>query len=296
MKIELLADIFNANWETWQDYVFIILVSLAAVFLFFGLTFILVSNARSEADGKRMAKRVAWYEKQLKVKRRALEMEKEKGEQKLEESRRELEERRKEANDAETKANSTRQQIRQKRQELSELLGNLETTQKELAEYQKRDGTVVPVDVAVNCLTDSLLQKSELPMDSSYSDCRIPKGETFAYALSELTEYLHKKPSISYTAGTGKRPASFKYESKNAKTGKTFALVSDLGSDKFRMTLKCGPDYGSKLCKHLKNNVQVSAYPSGLLWFTVSNEKNPCSLELAKLLIDISYRIARLGF
>lgn len=296
MRVNLLADIFNANWEAWQDIAFILLIVLAVGLLFFGIAFLLISNSRMEADGRRMAKRKAWYEKQLETKRRALELEKEQGEQELDESRKELEEKRKAAAEAEAKAKETREQLIRKKQELSELLNNLETTQEELAEYLKRDGTIVPTDVVVNISTEKVLSVSGLPMNPAYTDCKIPTGTTFDFTVKDITDYIHKKPNISFTAAVGKRPASFKFEDKANKTSKSFALVSDMGGGIFRITFKCGPDYGMKLCKHLMGSVNVSKYPSGLVWFTVNNEKSPCSLEFIKLLIDISYRIAKIGY
>lgn len=296
MRVNLLADIFGANWESWQDILIIAFIILAVGLLFYGIAFLLVNNGRMEDDGKRMAKRVAWYEKQLEIKRKALELEKDKGEQELEQSRKELKEKQDAANEAETKAILTRQQVFMKKKELQELLGNLETTQKELSEYQKRDGTVVPVDVAVNCVTESTLDKSELPMDTAFADCKIPKGETLTFTAADITNYIHKKANITFTEAVGKRAASFKFEDKGNKTSKAFVLISDLSGGKIRLTFKCGPDYAAKLCKHLKNNISVSSYPSGLIWFTLNNEKAPCSLELIKLLIDISYRIAKIGY
>lgn len=79
MKVNLLADLFYANWELWQDILIILFIVIAIGLLFYGIAFLFIYNARTEGSGKRMAKRAAWYERQLDIKRRALDPDNDKG-------------------------------------------------------------------------------------------------------------------------------------------------------------------------------------------------------------------------
>jgi len=166
---------------------------------------------------------------------------------------------------------------------------NVEMTKKQLAEYQKREGTQVSEDIAINALTDKTLAESKRVMEA-YIDCKIPKGSKLSFTVADVKSYISKKQGITFAEGKGQAPTNYKVEKK------TLALVYALPNGKVRVTFKCGPAYGAKLCKYLKQNVSNAKFPYGLTWFTVSNETAACSLELVEQLIDISYKIAKLGY
>jgi hypothetical protein len=282
-------DIFNANWELWQDILFIVLVALVTIGVIYIVVLLLLSNSRMEADGRRMAKRMAWYERQIEMRRKTLEVEKAHSKAELDESRKELAEKEAAAAEAETKAAKARAELLEQERKIRILLETAEMSKKELSEYQKREGTNVSEDIAVNALTDKAIAESGLETDSRYTDVKLPLGRTFAFTAQDVAVYISKKPNIAFTEGTGLKPANFKVGDK------TLALVYALPGGKVRVTFKCGPAYGAKLSSTLKN-VSTAKFPYGLLWFTVSNETAPCSLELIQQVIDISYKIARLGY
>lgn len=290
MKVNLHADIFNANWANWQDIAFIAIIILIAAFLLFIIIFAILRNSRAETDGRRMAKRILWYEQQIEAKRQTLEYEKAKSQAELEESRKELAEKETAAAAAESRTAVAREQLYIREQEIRRLLETVEMTKIELAEYQKREGTNVPEDIAINALTEKTLAESELAMIPGLYDCKIPSGINFNFTLKDITDYIAMKPKITVNEGVGQKPSNYKVEDK------TFAFVTALSNGKMRMTFKCGPSYGAKLIKHLNQNVSAAKFPYGLIWFTVTNETGVCSLELVKQLLDISYKIARLGY
>lgn len=287
MKINLFTDLFGAGWEQWQDILFIALIAFIAACLIFIIILLILKKSQ---DGGHIAQRVERYEKRIEAKREKLESKNAVSQAELERNRKELAEKEREAAEAEAKAAKARQEYLAKEEELKKLIENVEMSKKELAEYQKREGTHVPEDVAVNVLTDKTLAKSALQPDPQFHDCKIPLGKSLNFTGKDVADYISGKHKITYTDAMGHKPANYKIEDK------TFAFVYALENDKVRVTFKCGPAYGAKLCKYLGNNVSNAKFPYGLLWFTVSNENAPCSLELIKQLIDISYKIAGLGY
>ena len=276
---------FDTGWETWQHITFYALIAVAGVFFFYIMLFLFLRNTRMAKSGRRLA----WHEKQMDVKRQSLEAEKSLTKAELEQKRNELKEKEDAIKAAEDKAKAAREQLLRNEQEIQRLIMNAEMTKKELADYQKREGTNVSEDIAINTLTDKTLLQSKIVMDV-LPDCKIPKGKTMAFTVKNVTDYIEKMQNITFDPGVGQKPANYKVEKK------TLALVYSLPNGKVRVTFKCGPVYAAKLCKHLAKNVSVAKFPYGLTWFTVSNETAPCSLELIQQLLDIAYRIAKLGY
>jgi len=143
---------------------------------------------------------------------------------------------------------------------------------------------------AVNKATEEALNISSLTMDATYKDCKVPLEKTVDFSIYDIDQYISSKKNIEKVVASGKKPTSFKI-----KGGKSFCLLIDLGENKFKITLKCGPAYGTKLCEYFKDTVTVSKFPYGIIWFSVSNEAKQPSLELIKQMIDISYEIAKIG-
>jgi len=143
---------------------------------------------------------------------------------------------------------------------------------------------------AVNKSTEKTILESKLQMDNLYKDIKVPLVTTKEYSINDIDTYLMLKKDIFKKQATGKKPTSYKIN------GKSFALLNDLGDNKFKLTIKCGPAYGTKLSEYFKDTVSPSTFPYGFIWFSVSNEKKHSSFELIKLLIDISYAIAKIGY
>ena len=276
---------FNSNWESWQMAVFVALIVIAGIFFFYIMVFLFIGNARMAKSGRRLA----WHEQQMNVKRKTLETESTFSKAELEHKRKEVKEKEEAIKETETRAKAEREQLLRNEQEIQKLLMNAEMTKKELAVYQKREGTNVSEDIAINVLTNKTLLESKLQMDD-FQDCKIPKGKTMQLNVKQVTDYIEKMSDITVERGVGLKPSNYKVSKM------TLALVYALPDGKVRVTFKCGPAYGAKLCKYLGRNISVAKFPYGLTWFTVSNETAPCSLELVEQLVDISYRIAKLGY
>lgn len=290
-NINILAGLFYEHWALGQDVVFIIALVVLALLFFSIITFLILNNARMETSGRRTAKRIKWYEKQIELERLALEAEEEAVKLELEQSRRELDEKRKEAEQAEKQANETRKKMSETEEELRKLFEQNEMTKSELAKYRKREGTYVPEDVVVNILTEKVISESIFVMDEVYAkSCKVPKSVARIYGSQEIAEYISGKPGVEMFSAVGKKPARYKIN------GKLFAFVYFLDNDKIRISFKCGPDYGSKLAYFFPGIVSKAKFPYDLIWYSVTNESKPCRLELIKLLLDISYRIAKLGY
>ena len=280
-----LLGAFNSNWESWQNIVFIALIVLAGIFFFYIMAFLFIGNARMAKGGRRLA----WHEKQMDVKRKTLETENSFSKGELEHTRKEIKDKEDAIKETETRAKEAREQLLRSEQEIQKLLMGAEMTKKELAVYQKREGTNVSEDIAVNVLTNKTLLQSKFAMED-FQDCKIPKGKTIQFTAKQVTDYIEKMQDITVDRGVGSKPSNYKVSKM------TLAFVYALPDGKVRVTFKCGPAYGTKLCKYLRQNISVAKFPYGLTWFTVSNETVPCSLELVQQLIDISYRIAKLGY
>jgi len=284
----LFFDIFGANWDSWQDFAFIAMIAFAALLLLFIVIFVILKNPRMDEDSKRIIRRVEHQEKEIEAKRKVLVFERAKHETKLEENFAKIKEREEAAEEAAAATDEMRVTLRKKEQEIEALLKTAEMTKRELAEYQKREGTQVSEDVAVNALTERVISESKLEADSRFQDCKIPAGRNLV-TFDNLVEYISDKAEVTFAEAVGQKPANYKVD------GRTFALLYKVGNH-VKMTFKCGPAYGSKLCKYLPQNVSASKFPYGLLWFTVSNEYAVCSREIFRQLVDISYKIAKFGY
>ena len=144
---------------------------------------------------------------------------------------------------------------------------------------------------AINKATEDTLNKSKLSMDPLYLDLKVPLAENNEYIIADINRYITNKINVIKNTKEGMRPTSYKVKGKKA-----FALLADVKDGNFKLTLKCGPAYGAKLCEIFPDTVTQAKFPYGLIWFTVINEKKQPSLELIKQMIDISYEIAKIGF
>ena len=285
----MILDIFNLGWETWQDVTALIAIIFAGLLIIFLIIFLIANFGRKNADEKRLAKQIAWYDEQIALQKQSLEEEKAKNDKELKASREMLAAKEREAAAAEKAATRAQTDLEKKEAEVKKAIEQAEMTKIELAAFQKREKTNVPEDYALNVLTNRVIDSSPLTMRTDLKDIKIPLGKTFEYTVKEVIAYVSKKQNITVEEASGKKPNNYKV------AGKTYAMLSDTGEGGFKLVFKCGPSYGSKLIANNNDFVSHSKFPYGLLWFQVDSNKN-CSLELIKLLIDISYRIAKLGY
>ena len=280
----LLLDVFDVGWAGWQDAVIILLVVFIVLMIAFCVTFMLVNNSKNTA--KSMARQVAWYEKRIEIKRRELEVEKARSVEALNESRKQLREKEIQALAAEFEAEKAKKALLEKEEEVKQAIFTAEMTKKELAEYQKREKTNVPEDFVINTVTEKVLKASEYKMRTEFSDCLIPVSIT-PVATDLVIKHISKKQDIT-NSSTSNGKETYKVE------GKTFAIVSE-SNGIVKVTFKCGPAYASKLIKYAKPYITSSKFPQGIIWFTFEGQHGS-SMELICQMIDISYRIAKLGY
>ena len=204
----------------------------------------------------------------------------------LNESRKRINEKKLEVEEAERKRLEAEEEMKRRELEIKELLETSEMTRIELKNWQKKAKTFVSEDFIINTLTEQVLSKSNLEMRSDITECRVPKDITHKYSYNDVLEYLNNKKKVEFQDNQGK---VFKVN------GTTLAFLYQVNDkDEMRVTIKCGPNYAQKLVsKYSNKSVDKAKFPYGLLWFDVNYD---ASFELVKQLIDISYRLASLGY
>jgi len=277
--------LFNDTWALWQNILVFVLLMVVAFFLVFIIIMLLVQFTAGRIVKRRIEREKREVQKELDL----LALQSNTTQEELKKAKEKLEEEQRKAKEAEELALQTRKEIEAKEKELEELLIVNEMEKKELVIYQKVHGTNVAEDIVVNIITDNTLKKSRFAMDPSY-EFRVPVGEVFSFNAEDIRKYIKSKPKVEISLGTGQKPDTYKV------SGKTFAFLYSLETGHYKVSFKCGPKYGHQLSSVFTNNVAKTKFPYGLLWFMVSNETLDCSLELIKQLIDISYKIASLGY
>lgn len=141
----------------------------------------------------------------------------------------------------------------------------------------------------INAITRRLLIDTEFERRTDVEDFKVPINKTTYVAHETVEKYLSELLEAEIAGDPEKSPAIYKID------GKTIALLYNLGGGKFQMKFKCGPLYGFLLNGLYPEFIEKSAFPHEMMWFILEN-KGVYSFELIKLLIDISYTIAKAGF
>ena len=111
---------------------------------------------------------------------------------------------------------------------------------------------------------------------------------TMDYTIEDIIAYIMSLPKVQHTPSM--RTAVYKIK------GKTFAMFSNQKiQGRYKLAVKCDPYYAEKLSELYPKNYYKAKFPKGERWYTVE-DNNDCALEVAKLLIEISYNIAKAGF
>ena len=286
----LMAAIFDVKWESWQDIVVIFLiVGIALVVILLLISVIVKGVSSGEMEKRRRAKQIERYETECATRKEELSKEKNEIEGQLGVNRQRILDKEHEAQAAEAEAEKVRAEIKAREDVIRVLLESANMTKKQLSEHMLKTDAIVSEDFIINTLTSKVIAESLIVMDENVEDDKVPKDITIQYSAAEVIKYLKNKNKVTFQDNPGKRCDVFKVN------GTTFALLypaTDKG--KIRLTIKCGPNYGNKLAsKYLLASVEKSKFPYGLLWFSVNGT---ASFEVIKLLIDISYSLAKLGY
>ena len=286
MKNILSFALFGYEWGFWQEALLIFLmVAVVLLIIFIPVFLVLKEKRKSKVQEYREASE---YKHKTNAILAVSEAENEVLREELEKERQRLDDKRREEAELAAMTEQRKQELKDQGEIIKNLLASAAMTKAQLEAYQKQENMIVPEDLIINTVTEMALSKSDYEMSHYVADCPIVKDETFSYTSDEIAEYIGAKKDarISGTAHC----KVFKVE------GNTFAMFypSSESGGKMRVTLKCGPTYGSKLeTVYTAGAVTKAKFPYGLLWYTVDET---ASLEMVKLLVTISYTIATLGY
>ena len=144
----------------------------------------------------------------------------------------------------------------------------------------------VPGDFIVNAITRSVVKDCPYEMRDDL-EFRTPVAITKDFNTTALRDYMCAFEDTERSGGS--RGEVFKIN------GKSFAMFNTRAGEKFRITVKVGNHYADKLRVAFPETISKAKFPAGLFWYSVENETE-CSLELAKLMVEISYNIAKAGY
>ncbi|MCL2522534.1 MAG: hypothetical protein FWE36_06710 [Erysipelotrichales bacterium] len=156
----------------------------------------------------------------------------------------------------------------------------------ELVVLKNEEMKDVSGDFVINAITRKILIDKEFEVRDDVRDFKVPLAKTTGDIFNRLEPLLQSLTDIEYTEAKGKAGATYKV------SGKSFAILYNLGEGNYKLTIKCGPFYGQRLTA-LYKFFEKAKFPYGMLWFSMNNGG---SLELAELLIAISYNIAKAGY
>jgi predicted DNA-binding protein (MmcQ/YjbR family) len=163
-------------------------------------------------------------------------------------------------------------------------------TLSQLFELKNKEMKDVSADFMINTVARRVLIDSEFERRDDVADFKVPVNKTTGFTVKDIETYLLALPEVVYSEAKGKTADTFKV------LGKSFVLLYDLNDGKFKLTVKCGPYYGQRLAQLYPESFGKAKFPYGMIWFTLDNTYGSYSFELVKLLIDISYNIAKAGY
>lgn len=141
----------------------------------------------------------------------------------------------------------------------------------------------------INAITRKVLIESEFEKRKDLEDLKVPINKTKPVTVEMVEQYLTSLLEVTHKGGKGKTAAAY------STGGLVIALLYNQGDGKFKMTFKCGSYYGQRLSMLYPDFVDKAKFPDEIIWFEIKNTGD-CSMELIKLLIDMSYNIAKAGY
>ena len=159
---------------------------------------------------------------------------------------------------------------------------------------EKRD---VSADFIINAITRRVLIDAEFERRADVTAFKVPANKEPADA-DGVESYIAGLPDAVCANKEGKKTGACKV------LGKTFAMLSKKEDGSFKLAVKCGPYYGQCLAGLYPGFFGKADFPYGMIWFKIqstndkaqSTNKEVCSFELVKLLLYISYNIAKAGY
>lgn len=256
-------------------------VALLCVFVYF--IYLMVAKPELKAE-------IGAMEKLFKEERKRIAAEKEYAKAEIKRSSKVIDEKAEKARKLELETEQMRRELMQQgiREEEAKEIANM--TLDQLFALKDKERKDVSGDFVINAVTRKILIDSTFEQRQDVQDFKVPEAKTLDFAPAEVEKYLLSLFEVTHTAPKGKSAATFKI------LGKTFALLYDLGDGKFKLTVKCGPYYGQRLSQLYPEFFRKATFPYGMIWFNMDNLTGGCSFELVRLLVGISYNIAKAGY
>ena len=258
-----------------------IFVVILIVMIYFFYVLVRKPHLRNEIYAK---------DREYKEEKKRLAAEKKAAEREIAKSSKEMDEKTKNAKKTESEADKMKNELLKQGIKEEEANKMAQMTLIQLMALKKKEATDVSSDFIINAITRRVLIDSTFKAREDVEDFKVPVDVTFEFKIEEVIKLLAKLPDVEISGAGGKKGATYKV------LGKTFGILYDLEDNKFRLTLKNGPYYANRLLFLYNNYFEKSKFPYGMLWFSVNNLSKECSLELVKLLITISYNIAKAGY
>lgn len=159
----------------------------------------------------------------------------------------------------------------------------------QLLTLKNKEMTDVSPAFIINAITRKVLIDSEFERRTDVEDFKVPLNKTTGVTFETVEKLLSSLIEVAKKEGTGKRAAVYKIG------GRSIAFLYNQGDGNFMLTVKCGSYYGLRLEGLYPEFVKKAKYPYGMIYFDLKN-KGECSMEIIKLLVEISYNIAKAGF
>lgn len=140
----------------------------------------------------------------------------------------------------------------------------------------------------INAITRKVLIDSEFVRRKDVEGFKVPANLTTEFAAEDVENCIKSLYEITH-----EHNARTKMDIYNI-MGKAFAMFTRRENG-FWLKIKCGTYYGQRLTQLYPQFFAKARFPSSMLWFDVLG-KDGCSLELVRLLIKISYNVAKAGY
>lgn len=255
-------------------------IFFAAVFFYF--VYLLVYKPELKAE-------IAAKAKQFKQEARRLKAENERNLAELKRSGKEIDQKNKKTTRLEEEIAKMQAELMQQgiEEERAKEISAMSLVQ--LQALKSKEMTDVSGAFIVNAITRKVLIDHDFERRTDIEDFKVPMNKTTGITTEAVENLLSSLIDVTREGGKGKRAAVYKT------VGRSVAFLYDQGDGKFKLTVKCGSYYGLRLSGLYPEFVEKATYPYGMTWFNVTSADG-CSLELIKLLVDISYQIAKAGF
>jgi len=285
---------FDFLWEALNDTQIIILgIALAiAVILFLVFVYVLLLRA-FKPEMKAELHRIAVH---FKEEKKQIIADKKHADAEIRKSKKEISAQTERAHTAENEFEQMKKELLEQglRADDAEKIANmtLEELQELKAKSNEGENLGAGSDFIINAVTRKVLMiDTDFERRSDIKHFKVPVNITKEFKSADVKKYIELMSDVKFD-----KDGVYKVRGKAFSKGKSFAMLTGSGK-KFKLTLKCGPNYGQLLTTLYPDFFGKAKFPYGMLWFSADKDAdNDCSFELIKVLIAISYNIAKAGY